>query len=194
MKLKKFIPLVFAYCYISTSLFGQETPLLTEKDTTIAIKENKGPGIISILFKGKPGKAFGYSLLLPGAGQVYNHRIWKVPIVYAGLGTMGYFIYFNRKEYKRFDSAYRMRIDLEDNSTDEFQGILDIQGINIYRQYYDRNLQLSYIGFAAAYLLNGIEAFIDRHLQEFNVNDDLSIQILPKMDYASAELGIRLKF
>ncbi len=147
-----------------------------KQDSIPSTKAEKSPGVFSVLFKGKPGKALTYSLILPGAGQVYNKRIWKVPIIYAGFGALTYAVLFNSKEYRRFNDAYIMRVDLGDSSTDEFQGILSLSGINTYRQFYDKNLQLSYIGMGLLYLLNGIEAFVDRHLQEFDVSKDLSLK------------------
>lgn len=141
--------------------------------------QDKSQSVFSVLFKGNPGKALAYSLILPGAGQVYNKRIWKVPIIYAGLGSMVYFISFNKKELKRYDDAIRERVDNPQNPQDEFVGILSNSGIDSYRKFYDKNLQLSYIGLVAIYLLNGIEAFVDRHLQEYDISDNLSLQLNP---------------
>ena len=148
------------------------------------------------MFKGKPGKALAYSLMLPGAGQVYNGRIWKVPILYAGFGALGYAVHFNSKEFRRFDEAYRMRVDDGDLSKDEFQGILSLSGLNSYRQFYDKNLQLSYIGIGLLYLLNGVEAFVDRHLQEFDISKNLGVIIRSDAAYASftPELSWRIAF
>jgi hypothetical protein len=167
----------------------------------------KAPGIFSVLFKGKPGKAFIYSLILPGAGQVYNKSYWKVPIIYTGLGLLIYSINFNSKEYNRFDNAYHLRVDLEKanaervkagleplNPTDEFKDVLTLTGINSYRQFYDKNLQLSYIGIGLVYLLNGIEAFVDRHLQDFDVSKNLSFQYAPSLYSAAGQVTLRLTF
>lgn len=155
------------------------------------------PGVLSLLFKGKPGKAFVYSLILPGAGQVYNRSYWKVPIIYTGLGLLVYSIQFNSRNYDRFDKAYRLRVDsdkLNQPDTDEFKDILSLQGINSYRQFYDRNLQLSYIFFGVVYLLNGIEAFVDRHLQEFDISKNLSLQYSPGPNSLGSSISLQYKF
>ncbi len=159
--------------------------------------ETKATGAISLLFKGKPGKAMLYSLLLPGAGQVYNGKLWKVPVIYTGLGLLLYSVQFNSSEFKRFDTAYRLRVDsdnLGEPDTDEFKDILSLQGINSYRQFYDKNLQLSYIGIGLVYLLNAIEAFVDRHLQEFDVSNNLSIRYLPGYYQSAGTVSLVLSF
>lgn len=163
-------------------------------DDSITAKQEKQPGVFSVMFKGKPGRALVYSLILPGAGQVYNKRIWKVPIIYAGFGALAYAVAFNTKQYRRFNDAYIMRVDSMEASLDEFQGILSLSGINSYRQFYDKNLQLSYIGIGILYLLNGIEAFVDRHLQEFDISKDLSFKYQLDPIRGQAQLGIYWAF
>jgi hypothetical protein len=86
-----------------------------------------------------------------------------------------------------------MRIDLGENSTDEFQGILSPSGIKLYRDIYDKNLQRSYLACFGVYLLIGIEAFVDRHLMTFDVSEDLSLHIKPQLDNGLAGLGLCLK-
>ncbi|MDQ3142923.1 MAG: DUF5683 domain-containing protein [Bacteroidota bacterium] len=182
---------IFLFLFIVTYSYlrAQDTTVIKDSVETL----EKRTSALGVLFRGKPGRALAYSLILPGAGQVYNNRIWKVPIVYAGLGTMVYFIYTNKKEYRRFDNIYKCRIDLEDKCEDEFKNRLTTQGIYTYRNYYDRNLQLSYIGLAAVYLLNGIEAFVDRHLQEFDISEDLSLHFGPSNHESGVQFGLSLK-
>jgi hypothetical protein len=191
-------------------LLLQHVCVAQEKIDTVIVapsetQEAKAPGALSVLFKGKPGKALVYSLMLPGAGQVYNKRYWKVPIIYAGLGLMVYFIDFNSRNYTRFDNAYRQRVDIERFNrdsmpdpqlppTDEFANILTLEGINSYRQYYDKNLQLSIIGIVVVYLLNGIEAFVDRHLQEFDVSKNLSFQYTPNLYTSGGQVSLKISF
>ncbi|MBK7359576.1 MAG: hypothetical protein IPI45_04155 [Saprospiraceae bacterium] len=163
------------YLIIFFTVIGSVCSAQESADSLSKVQE-KSPGVFSVLFKGKPGKALAYSLMLPGAGQVYNKRIWKVPIIYAGFGALAYAVSFNTKQYRRFNDAYIMRVDSMEASLDEFQGILSLSGINSYRQFYDKNLQLSYIGIGILYLLTGIEAFVDRHLQEFDISKDLSFK------------------
>lgn len=86
--------------FISSSAFAQEKPTPSKDVDSTTVGKTKSPSALKVLFSGKPGKALTYSLLLPGAGQVYNKRIWKVPFVYAALGGSIYGIYFNKKNSK----------------------------------------------------------------------------------------------
>jgi hypothetical protein len=107
--------------------------------------------------------------LLPGAGQIYNKKYWKLPIVYAGFGATTYFIISNRQEYIKYNEAYICSAK-EDNSEDGFvcsdplavkYSTSDLQTI---RDYYRRNLELSFIVTAAWYILQMLDATVDAHL------------------------------
>jgi len=192
----------FLYCFSALYLlFGllnlkaQDSTLILQGKDTISVSSNskKTTGTLKNIFKGKPGRALTYSLLLPGAGQIYNKKYWKLPLVYSALGFPIYLISFNKSEYDRFDKAYRMRIDLKENSTDEFVGILEPSAIDSYRSLYDKNLQRSYLALVGAYLLIGIEAFVDRHLMEFDVSDDLSMSIYPSAGFYASGITMQIK-
>ena len=178
--------------FISSSAFAQEKPTPSKDVDSTTVGKTKSPSALKVLFSGKPGKALTYSLLLPGAGQVYNKQIWKVPFVYAALGGSIYGIYFNKKEFNRFDNAYNSRLDYGENSNDEFKNILSTNGIYQYRNYYDYYYQLMTVVTVRLYLLNGIEAFVDRHLQEFNITDDISLNTHPVIFHEYAGLGVGL--
>lgn len=123
----------------------------------------------------RPSRATFYSAVLPGLGQIYNKRYWKVPLVYGGLGASIYFYDFNQKNYKRYRNAYKRR--LAGYTDDEFQGVISddnrlIDGQNFYKQNRDRSM-LFIVG---VYLLNILDANIDAHLKQYNVNDNLSVK------------------
>lgn len=138
-------------------------------------------------------------MVLPGLGQAYNRKYWKIPIVYAGFGTMYYFIHTNGQQYRSFKSAYDYKAsgssgtkpnDLVDRySTDQ---------LKIGREYYRRNLELSYILTGAWYILTIIDADVDAHFFDYNISDDLSIQLAPYSSTgsftASNGISLRLKF
>ncbi len=128
--------------------------------------------------KHSPARAAMLSATLPGLGQIYNRKYWKVPIVYAGFGAVIYFVNFNNTNYQDFRKAYIYRIDGNPNTIDEYPDysadVLE-KAMNFYR----RNLEISYIAGGVLYVLNILDATVDAHLFDFNVNEDLSINIRP---------------
>ncbi|MCI5081876.1 MAG: DUF5683 domain-containing protein [Saprospiraceae bacterium] len=166
-----------------------------QKDTTVQIDFK------NLKKEKSPKRAAFLSLALPGAGQVYNGRWWKVPLVYGALGGMVYLIDYNTGLYNRLQTA----LTAERNSeTHEFTGtaIGNLNSLITLRDQFDKNRQLSYIGLVFVYALQSIEAFVDCHLQQFDVSDDLSLRIKPELDalqYSSGYqpvlgIGIQLEF
>ncbi len=128
----------------------------------------------------QPKKALTLSLVLPGAGQVYNGRIWKLPLVYGAIGGMVYVIDFNQSRFKRLRTALELK---RQNLPHEFSGtgIDNERSLLALRDSYDKNRQLSYFGLFVVYALQGVEAFVDAHLQGFEINEDLSLHIRPQL-------------
>lgn len=108
-----------------------------------------------------------------------------MPIVYAGFGTLGYFIYTNNAEYKSFRDAYLYRMD--DNpatvSDIKFKNYSD-DGLKRGRDYYRRNLEVSWIFTGLFYVLNILDATVDAHLADFDVSENLSMKIEPQIIFA----------
>ena len=132
----------------------------------------------SITIKHSPKKAALMSTFVPGLGQVYNKKYWKTPIIYAGLGTLTYFIINNNDQYNKFRLAYKYRTDSDPNTIDNLSYYSDEQ-LKINREYYRSNLELSVILTGALYLLNIVDASVDAHLFKFNISEDLSLHISP---------------
>lgn len=126
-----------------------------------------------------PKKATLLSTFLPGAGQFYNKKYWKIPIIYAGLGTSVYFIASNNSYYNDFRLAYIHRKDNDPTTIDPYVGQYNETNLKDIRDYYRRNMELSIIATTAIYLLNIVDAAVDAHLYEFKVDDDLSIRVQP---------------
>nr|WP_262916427.1 DUF5683 domain-containing protein [Aestuariivivens sediminis] len=151
-----------------------------------------------------PAKAAFYSAVLPGLGQAYNKKYWKIPIVYGALGTGIYFYINNNNEYNRYRDAYKSR--LAGFKTDEFyfdpQGnpltsprITD-DGLRRAQKFYRRNKELSLLVTIGIYALNIIDANVDAHLLQYNVDKNLSLAPhykLNEMD-ARSNLGLTLNF
>lgn len=127
-----------------------------------------------------PMKATMLSAALPGLGQMYNGKYWKVPIIYAGFGTLFYFINFNNTYYQDFRSAYRARMDGNPNTVpDEKFAFYSNDELNRGMNYYRRNLEISYILTAVLYILNVLDATVDAHLLGFDIGEDLTMNFSP---------------
>ncbi len=121
----------------------------------------------------RPSKAAFYSAVVPGLGQVYNKRYWKVPLVYAAIGTSLYFYSDNNTKYKQYRDAYKRR--LAGYQDDEFQYLDDARLISAQRLF-KKNREYSMLFTIGFYLLNIVDANIDAHLKQFNVSEDLTLQ------------------
>ena len=137
-----------------------------------------------------PRKAALFSAIIPGAGQVYNKRWWKLPIVYGALGTALYFEIDNIKQYRELRDNYRWLVDEDPNTnpTEEPYTLIDATTMKGYRDQWRRYVEFSSITLGLAYLLQVTDAFVDAHLRSFDVSDDLSLHFQPKID-ASSGLG-----
>lgn len=128
-----------------------------------------------------PKKATIMSACLPGLGQIYNHKYWKVPIVYIGLGGATYGFFWNHDKYSTFHDAYAMRVDGDSSTVDNFEGLYSESNLLDLSNYYRRNMELSVIIFTFVYIINIIDATVDAHLYDFDISDDLSMRIQPSM-------------
>lgn len=122
-----------------------------------------------------PKKAAIYSAILPGLGQIYNQKYWKLPIVYAGFGTFIYFIdrnsrYYNDLRQKLIDPDYELKYFEGDFTDDQLT-----RGKDLYKRWRD----LSIIGTGAFYILQIIDATVDAYLFDWDVGEDISLRIEP---------------
>lgn len=203
--MSKNIILVLLFFCFSLAIFSQEKdkPVVKEEQQLDSIQENlKEQGIVvqDSVFKKRreinplaPAKAAFYSAILPGLGQLYNKRYWKVPLVYAALGTSIYAYDFNNSRYKRFRTAFKRRqagfkddefYDLPPKSTvplnePEFSD----EALQDAQEKYQRDRDLMLLVTIGLYALNIIDANVDSHLKQFNIDDDLSINFQPYLDY-----------
>jgi len=126
-----------------------------------------------------PKKASILSACVPGLGQAYNKKYWKIPLIYAGIAAFTYFAIDNNKEYLMFKQAYKYRTDTSSATIDQFVNILSTQDLldekNRWRKYRD----MCIIGGFAFYILNIIDANVDANLFNYEINEDLSIKVEP---------------
>ncbi len=144
-----------------------------------------------------PARAAFYSAIIPGLGQAKNKKYWKIPIIYAALGTGLYFYTDNNKVYKRYRNAYKRR--LAGFNDDEFYGlgttpILSNEALIRAQQTLRRNKELSLLITIGLYALNILEANVDAHLLQYNVDNNLAVK--PYFDFEnpenSAQFGLSL--
>ncbi|MEM9916864.1 MAG: DUF5683 domain-containing protein [Bacteroidota bacterium] len=130
-----------------------------------------------------PKKAFILSGIVPGAGQIYNKKLWyiKVPIIYGGMGSMMAIIIFNSRLARRLKVANQQRFDGDDDTVDEFVDRLDDQSLRRNWNSVRKNRELSYVGLIVMHILQSAEAFVQAHLLEFDVSDDLSLNWSPQI-------------
>ena len=124
-----------------------------------------------------PRTALRLSLVMPGAGQLYNGKWWKVPVVYAGIGAMVVAVDFNQDRYRRLKTALELQLQ---NKPHEFSGRINTpDALRSLRNSYDRQTQLSYIGTVVVYAVVAVEAFVDAHLQNFDTDENIGFRLKP---------------
>lgn len=140
-----------------------------------------------------PRKATILSAILPGAGQVYNNKSWKVPIIYGGLATDIYFIGYNNRRYEVFKGAL---VDFDNGDDSQFPS-LNRESLVRNVEYWRRNRDLTFLLLGVIYALNIVDANVDAHLSGFEISDDLALDIEPHFESFSAtnnSLGVKFKF
>ena len=147
----------------------------------------------------RPSKAAFYSAILPGAGQFYNKKYWKIPIVWGAIGTGVYFYIRNDKQYDRYRDAYKRRLaGFTDDEFSDANGnpLISNDGLIRAQQQFRRNKEVSLLVTLGLYALNIIDANVDAHLLQFNVDENLSLS--PHYQYNqmenSGDLGLTLNF
>ncbi|WP_233553665.1 DUF5683 domain-containing protein [Algoriphagus lacus] len=155
-------------------------------------KEKKEKPDYSSLPK-NPKKATILSAVLPGAGQVYNGKAWKVPILYAGFMTDIYFIGYNNKRYQTFRDALFAYDEGDQSQFPSLNRDALVRNVDYWRQ----NRDLTILLLAAIYALNLIDANVDAHLSGFDISDDIAMKIEPNLGTFAASnssMGLTLKF
>lgn len=158
-------------------IYAQDTLLISPVSENKKIKIDSADFLDSSKIKlpPNPKKSALLSLILPGAGQIYNGRWWKTPFVYAAIGGSIAYLQMNQSRYNRFKTALELELAKKPH---EFTGkINSAEALRNLRNKYDKNTQTSYIGVVVVYGIVAVEAFVDAHLQNFDISDDLSIKL-----------------
>lgn len=128
-----------------------------------------------------PSRAAFYSAVIPGLGQAYNRSYWKIPLVYAGLGTGVYFYIDNQRKYQAARNEYKLRLRGVDRTDTPKIGSYTAEQLLVVQTQAQKNRDLSLFITIGLYVLNIVDANVDAHLQQFNVDDDLSFR--PTFEY-----------
>lgn len=129
-----------------------------------------------------PNKAALFSTIVPGLGQAYNKKYWKMPIIYAAIGTSVYFGITNNRSLKKYKTAYTNRLDDDITTIDEFDGLLSDAGLEANIDFHQRNRDLAFIVAGLFYVLNIVDAAVDAHLFNFPKTDNLSFNLQPNIE------------
>jgi hypothetical protein len=125
-----------------------------------------------------PKRAGMYSAIIPGAGQVYTKKYWKVPIIYAGLITSAYYFKENHDLYDLYKSTYINRVIYKDR-TDAFTDRYTDAHLLELTEHYRRNREVSALLFTLTYVLNIVDASVSAHLFDYDVTEDISLHFQP---------------
>ncbi|MBL0736052.1 hypothetical protein JI750_04090 [Flavobacterium sp. GN10] len=153
-------------------LFLGSTTIFAQGKNKIISKDSLKSETIDPL---RPAKAAFYSAVLPGLGQVYNKKYWKVPLVYGAIGTSTYFYIDNQKKYNLYRDEYKNRLEGK-KSDSEFLARLTESQLTSAQKEYQRYRDLSALFIVGFYVLNIIDANIDAALSQFNVDERLAFK------------------
>jgi len=147
-----------------------------------------------------PKVAARRSALIPGWGQAYNKKYWKIPIVYGALGVTGYIFVNNIKIYKEYKFAYSARVKAQPptldstdyNQLDNIYKVLSPNSIRSARDEFRRYVDYSALVFILLWGLNVVDAAVDAHLKNFDISPDLSLQLRPGYSDMARTNGLSL--
>ena len=152
---------------------------LKSQDIDSVQKESKKLEIKKSNTFNNPKKAGLLSLVIPGAGQIYNKRYVKAPIIWAALGSFGYFYIQNNSEYQKARTSFVSLIDTISSNNIPYNGSTNLAEVTAFKNNYRSNRDLFLILGVVFYGLQIVDAVVDAHLMGFNVNDNLSLHIQP---------------
>ena len=194
--------LFFLACLISQQSLGQQVTErqkdvditdTTRATRTIIDREDSSSRKVKKLFQPNAKKAGMYSSILPGLGQAYNRQYWKLPLVYAVLGTAGYFIKTNLDNYNKYRQAYIYSIDGDPTTINEFEqySSSDLQSL---QNNYRKNLDLTVLLTALGYSIQILDAVASAHLKNFDISPDISMQMQPVIAPNYIGMGLVMNF
>lgn len=181
--------LIIISFFVTQFSFSQEDDGILSADSQAFLEDTDSFNPLS------PATAAFYSAVLPGLGQAYNKRYWKIPIVYGALATSAYYYTINAKSYNRFRTAFKQRAAGEE---DEFFDVFSDESLESAQTILKRNRDTSFLTFVGLYALQILEASIDAHLLQFNITDKITFDPTLMRDRVSKDnyvgLSLNLNF
>ena len=165
--------LTYLFLLISFGILAQES---VDSIAEESIKKESNAYGVFAMFDGKPGKAALYSLMVPGGGQLFNKRYWKAPIVWAVEGAAIYQLIRNIQTFRDRDRDYQRLINEPNLELFGYTNAADFKPI---RDNARQNMEFMYVTVIVVHIINIADAFVDRHLIEFDIEDDISLQLRP---------------
>lgn len=150
------------------SLNGQ-TNLDTIENKAKPSEKKESRNTFLTLFNGKPGKAALIGLVIPSGGQAYNKKWIKIPIALGIDGAAGYWVYYTRNQFKEYDIIYKSLLDGKTHP--DFNSVSDVQDV---RSAWRQRSEYAWVYMTIAHLVTVFDAYVDRHLLEFDIDDDIS--------------------
>jgi hypothetical protein len=194
-----FFPVIFCLAVLPCASFCQEKEVLKSVDSL-----NTVTTVIDTSADGKkkskvrvynPSKAALRSAIIPGWGQVYNKKYWKVPIIYGGLGISAGVFFYNLQTYQDTRMAYTIRVTEDTARYDEIPDYLQpisTESLRYYRDSYRQAMDYSILIFLLVWGLNVVDAAVDAHLKGFDVSPDLSLKFKPYYSPGAGTTGLTM--
>lgn len=173
---------------------------LSPDSSRVALKRNSGTPVKDVkVWRPDPEKATWLALIIPGGGQIYNRKYWKLPIVYGGFVGCLYAYNWNGQMYKDYRQAYLDIMDSDPNTDsykDFFRPGYNFEAnkeylTNVFKKRKDRYRRwrdLSIFAFIGVYAVSVIDAYVDAQLSSFDIAEDINLTIEPQRIRGNGEL------
>jgi len=186
----------FIILFTPSLIYSQDSNINLEDSEYIDSLSRQAELIVTDTLVDRPNIAAIYSAVLPGLGQIYNNKPWKIPIIYGGFVLFGYIINYNNNAYVEARAALFAELD-GDNRTEPLPPFDNASRDILERRtdVFRRNRDFTIIITIAWYLLNVVDAHVDGHLNEFTISEDLSFNLQPNLNsgnYMARNYGVSL--
>ncbi|MBL0232290.1 MAG: hypothetical protein IPQ08_01345 [Chitinophagaceae bacterium] len=183
--MRNWIKAICSFCLLLAAIAVHSQDKRNEKKKDTIIQQPKAMNRYDSALKAhSPRKAAIRSALIPGLGQIYNKKYWKLPIIYGGLGLAGGIFIYNLGEYRDTRFAYKVKYNMRVYRTDSTLASLikpklqplSEESLRFYRNQYRRDIDYSGLFILLLWGLNVVDATVDAHLKSFDVSPDLSLR------------------